>query len=272
MKSKGFGAMHVNIIGVVVILIVVLVGIFGMIRPKKQETEVLAQAADAAEKSGGTDEDNRKSAADLVASKKKTVQIKADWAVYSTKYMPDLKWNPNILEEFYLRDPVNDIPAQWGRWVTAWYDAQRRDGVSRAPGVEFPVPPLVSDPNGIANLTSITFPTPKAPWKVSLICQTFDDAMAHLRRFNGMLKHGMPVVDGVTLSGHSPQLTLNYNLALYVIPAEAPPPMDPRIGTGTGGGVGSGGGMGGGMSNGMVGGGTSAGMSQMGPQPGGGVG
>ena len=252
MKPSRISAMHVHIGGIVVLLVVALILFFGMIRPKNQDTEIQKSAADTAEHAGGTAMDNSKTAADLVNSKKKTVQVDNDWAVYRRKYMPDWKWDPNLLSTYYLHNPVNEIPAQWGRWVTAWYDAQKHDGVTRSPGVEFPIPSLAADPNGIAALTSVTFPTAKSPWKVSLICQTFDDAMAHLRRFNGMLGHGMPVVDGVTLSGHSPELTLDYNLALYVIPNQPPPPVDARIGGATGGGaMGGFGGMGGGMSGGM---------------------
>jgi hypothetical protein len=128
------------------------------------------------------------------------------------------------------------------------------------------VPSLATEPNGIASLTSITFPSPKSPWKVSLICQTFDDAMAHLRRFNGMMGHGMPVVDAVTLSGHSPELILSYNLALYIIPGQAPPPVDTRIGagggSGGGGGMGKMGGMQGPMSAGSGGGGFTPGSAK----------
>jgi hypothetical protein len=212
-----------------------------MIRPKSQDTEIQLQAADTAEKGGGTEAANRSSAADLVKSQKETVQIKKDWAVYDRKYMPEWKWGTNLLQVYYDKNGVNDIPTQWGKWVTAWYDAQKRDGIARSPGVEFPVPPLAVDPNGISTLSSITLPSAKSPWKVSLLCQTFDDAMAHLRRFDGMMGHGMPVIDAVTLSGHSPELTLSYNLALYVIPGQAPPPPDPRIGGGTTGGGGGGG-------------------------------
>ena len=239
MKPSKFTAMHVHITGAVILLVVALILYFGMIRPKNQDTEIQQAAADTAEKGGGTTADNSKSAADLVKSKSQTKQIEADWAVYDRKYMPDLNWDTNLLQAYYVTNKINDIPAQWGRWVTAWYDAQKRDGVTRVPGVDFPVPPLATDPNGIASLTSITLPSAKNPWKVSMICQTFDDAMAHLRRFNGMLGHGVPVVDAVTLSGHSPELMLSYNLAMYIIPKRPPPAVDPRIGSGTGGGGGA---------------------------------
>jgi hypothetical protein len=237
--------MHVHIGGIVVILLVALILFFGMIRPKTQDTDLQNQAAASAVSGGGTEADNKKTAADLVKEKKNTKQIQADWLVYQKKYMPDWKWENNLLAAYYLTNKVNDIPAQFGHWITDWYDAQKRDGITRAPGVVFPIPPLATDPNGIAALTSVTFPTAKSPWKVSLICQTFDDAMAHLRRFNSMVGHGMPVVDGVTLSGHSPELMLNYNLALYIIPIQPPPPADTRIGVSTGGNAGGMGGMGG---------------------------
>jgi hypothetical protein len=40
---------------------------------------------------------------------------------------------------------------------------------------------------------------------------------------------GMPVIDNVALQGTSPNLTMSYNLALYIIPRNPPPQSDPRL-------------------------------------------
>ncbi len=247
MKTSRLTALHVHIIGIVMCLIIFLVVLFAMIRPKNQDTEVLTAAATAAEQAGGTTAAIQQSTNELKNEKVKTAQINADWQVYAVKYMPNLKWDKDPLNAYYFSNQINEIPSQWGKWVTNWYNAQHNAGIDRAPGLGFPIPSIATDPNAISNLTSITFPSAKDPWKVTVICKTFDDAMSHLRRFNGMEHHGMPVVDKVTLSGHSPELELAYNMSLYVIPAEAPPPADPRIGVGSGtGGAGGGPPMGGG--------------------------
>ena len=48
---------------------------------------------------------------------------------------------------------------------------------------------------------------------------------------------GMPVVDNVELQGQSPDLTMTYDMALYIIPPANPPAPDPVIGAGGGGGA-----------------------------------
>jgi hypothetical protein len=246
MKGSKLSALHINIIGGVVALVMVLIMYFAMIKPKSNDTDIQVAAVNTAVQAGGTQDAVDKATRDLAADKKKTAQIKKDWAIYDVKYMPDIKWDSNILRAYYTSNQINEIPATWGRWITNWYDSQTKFGVHRDPSVVFPVPPLAASPNEIANLTSITFPSAKDPWKVTMICQTFDDAMAHLRRFNGIEHHGMPVVNHVTLSGHSPTLTMTYDLSLYIIPRTPPPAADARIGGAVGGGGGGGmGGMGG---------------------------
>jgi len=275
MKSASrLTAMHVHIIGGVVLLVVFLILFFGMIRPKNQQIEEAKAAAATAESAGGTKQAVSKAQNDLKSSKQDTVRITSDWNVYAAKYMPNYNWDPDPLKAYFQKSgkqvlALNDVPTAEGTWVTKWYDAQRGQGITRGEGVEFPVPPLASDPNGVAALTSITFPD-KSPWKVTVICKSFDEAMAHLRRFNGMEKHGMPVINDVSISGQSPELEVSYSLALYVIPWQAPPAADARIGSGgaTGGGGGGMGGMGGGMGPGGMGG--KGGM--VGPMTGGGGG
>ena len=73
---------------------------------------------------------------------------------------------------------------------------------------------------------------------MNIQARSFDAAMAHLRRFNDMSRHGMPVIDNVSLAGQSPNLQMTYTLALYIIPAHAPPPSDPFL-TQPGGGAGA---------------------------------
>jgi uncharacterized membrane protein YgcG len=248
-KVSRLTALHVNIIGAVALLLISAIIFFAMIKPRNEEKANAINAAAAAEQGGGSETAKAAAKKEWEKSKLDTVQITKDWMVYSRKYMPTLNWGKDNIDQYFLHNPVNDLPTQWGKWVTNWYDAQAKDGITRDLGQVFPIPSLATDPNGIAALTTITLPSAKGPWQVSVTCKSFDAAMAHLRKFNGMMGHGVPVVNNVTLSGQSPELHLNYDLALFIIPNNPPPPADPRIGGGgaaAGGGGGFGGGFGGG--------------------------
>jgi len=238
MNFSRLTALHINIIGAVIMLVVAAILFFAMIRPKNEQTKLVQADITQIEGSGGTQHDVDTQTKNLAKEKVATKQINAEWAVNSRRYMPDLNWKADLLSTYefrgYGKGGFKDIPTTWGTWVTNWYDAQINKGVVRGSGVFFPVPPLAVTPNDISTLASITFPSSKEPWHVSVVCKNFNDAMAHLRRFNGMDKHGMPVVNNVALTGQSPDLLMSYDLAMYVIPATAPPVQDPGIGGDTG--------------------------------------
>ena len=217
-------------------------------------------AADQTEQNGGTDAKINQKKTELASTKKDAAKTEADWNVNVVKYMPSFPYNDKTNDlELYFFPPVGksskgqlygfrDIPTVWGQWVTAWYDAQRNSGVAREPGTEFPIPEFMADPNQLTTRLAdhLTFPADGKTWPVRMQCKTFDDAMNHLRRFNSMEHHGMPVINNVALAGQSPNLELSYDMALYIIPRTAPPKTDPMIGGGTGApGAGGGGGFGG---------------------------
>ncbi len=139
---------------------------------------------------------------------------------------------------------MKDLPAIWGQWIAGWYRSQ---APSIATLTAFPIESFSTDPNDVANMRAISFPQAK-PWDVEVVAKNFDAAMNHLRKFNGIRKHGMAVVDKVAISGQSPELHVRYSLQLYVIPPSVPPAADPKIsGAGGGGAAPGGGGVGGGM-------------------------
>ena len=282
MKSK-LTALHINIIGIVSALVIAAILFFAMIKPKNEDIEKTKTDFATTEGAGGTQSAVAQKTRELKDTQNAATKTKADWAVAETKYMD----NPSAIN-FGPKDPVaatnqlpityynymTTLPERFGRWVSAWYDSQRERGVSRMPGVEFPVDAFPANPNAISEIKFLRFPQQSA-WPVQLECKTFDAAMEHLTKFNDMRKHGMPVVDHVALAGHSPNLTLSYDLTLYVIPKPVVPPANPRIsasapgaaGTAPGGGgamgMMGGGSMGmmGGGSMGMMGGGSMGGMS-----------
>jgi hypothetical protein len=243
-------ALQIHIAGFCAALIVVLLLFLLVIKPKQATLQQTRQDVnDLTTNQHGTQTDVTQHQNDLTKAKKDKVQTIAQWQQSSSEYMPNIPFGTDVLQTY--QDVVVNLPKEWGTFITAWYDAQRNKGVSRVPGVEFAVPSFSTDPNAVASLDHITFP-PNGGWNVAVEATSFDALMAHLRRFNGELKHhGMPVVNNVSLEGQSPHLIGRYELALYVISPTKPPAADSRIGgagVGAGGGIGAAGmGMGGGM-------------------------
>ena len=243
--------LYINLIGLFAALILFLVLFFVMIKPKQEDVQKTKVSTKSTEDAGGTVEKVKAKDKELKSTQQQADKTKEDWQVNSVRYMPSFNFGntDNLLNTywsgFYGKYGVKDVPEQWTRFVTGWYDAQHKYGVSRLPGVEFSLAGFPADPNNLAGLKSLSFPQDRA-WTVSMECKTFDEAMAHLKRFNNMEKHGMPVIDNVALSGQSPNLTLNYTMRLYVIPSENPPKSDPRLASGVAGGAAGGNGMGGG--------------------------
>jgi hypothetical protein len=271
--------LHITIIGVVMTLIMSLLLFFLLIKPKKEDIEASHSATDAAQTAGGTPEKVAGHKKDLAKAKQETKVITAAWDINERRYMPKIEFSQrqkstNLINMYAFNGlysdgklyGIRDVPTVWGTKVKTWYDAHEREGIRRAPGQDFPIDSFSTDPNDISKLTSITFPQSK-PWHVSVVAKTFDAAMLHMRRFNTMRGFGMPVVDGVALSGQSPNLAMVYDMALYVIPPAAPPAPDPVIGGGGGGAPAAGGGFGGGGFN--SGGGGGGGAGPMSRPPGG---
>lgn len=243
--------LHINIIGVVVSLLLAGILWFALIKPKMEEVDTTKASAESTKQSGGTDEKIKEKERELVKTKADAVQTRASWAINDQKYMPALPYNANTKDlDLYFFPTVGkgskgrlfgfrDIPTVWGQWITAWFDTQRNQGVTREAGTEFPIAEFAPDPNQLTGVLKdhLTFPADNKTWPVKLQCKSFDEAIAHLKRFNGMERHGMPVIDNASISGQSPNLELAYSLALYVIPRTAPPVPDPIIngGAATGG-------------------------------------
>lgn len=256
-RLRRFNTINIHIIGACTILVLVLALYFLMVKPKTEDIQKVQADTKATQDAGGTPEKVAEQKRNLNKANVVAADTKAKWQVNQFKYMPNIDLSSANLLDTYENNLIK-IPAQWGHWVAAWYDAQRPLGIERAPGVDFPVDAFPADPNYISTLTSLKFPQGNS-WPVTVYAKSFDDAMAHLRRFNNMERHGMPVVDNVSLSGQSPNLQLSYNLAMYIIMEKQPPASDPTISTGTGA-SGGGGMMPGMMGGGMMGGGMPPGM------------
>ncbi len=228
-------ALHIHIIGVTATIICAAILFFLLIKPKVEDTKTVLASADSIEGSGGTPEKVAAHKKDLGKAKATAVETNEKWLVNDRKYMPGLNFNGDLLDTY--ENKLIKIPSQWGQWVAAWYDGQRNLGVSRFPGVEFPIDAFPADPNSISELSSLRFPR-SGFWNVGVEAKSFDQAMAHLKRFNNMERHGMPVIDNISLSGQSPNLSMSYTLALYIIPSADPPVADPVISAPAGGAAG----------------------------------
>lgn len=247
---------HILLIGVGAALILFLILYFVMIKPTGETVNNVTASAKSTEDAGGTPDKVADQTHKLKLAQEDTVRINKEWQIQSASYMPLIEFNKdplptyesvkNVGGAYRIKGKlygVKDLPAVWGQWVTAWYLAQWRDGI--VPLTGFPVESFSADPNETSKLQAISFPLTK-PWEVEVSAKNFDAAMNHLKRFNHMQQHGMPVIDKVALSGQSPDLRVKYNLQIFVIPPTPPPAADPTINGGGGGGGGAPGGPGGG--------------------------
>lgn len=237
MFSK-FTTLQIHLVGFFTSLIVLGLLFLLFVKPKQEQLQkVQAETKDIQTNQHGTQEEVSQHNTALKKAQSDQVKIKAEWQLASAEYMPNIAWGTDVLQTY--QNVIVNLPRQWGTFVTSWYDVQRNQGIARVPGTEFPIASFPTEPNAaVASVRTITFPE-GAPWNVTVEAKSFDDLMAHLRRFNREMKHhGMPVIDNVSLSGQSPHLIGRYTLALYVIPSTPPPGADPRLG---GAGAGAGG-------------------------------
>jgi len=247
---------HIIIIGIVVAAIVAGAMYWFMLKPKKEDTDSTLAAAASTRDNGGTQEKINQKIKELHDTEKKAAETEAKWNVNVVKYMPQFPYTDktNALDLYFAPEVgrtskgkmygFRDIPTVWGEWVTDWYKKEEKYGVVRDPSTVFPIPQFDTDPNKLpATLANhLTFPSDGKTWPVRLTCKSLDDALEHLKRFNkSMVGHGMPVINNVALSGHSPDLIMSYDLALYVIPRSGPPVQEPMINGGTGAAAGPGG-------------------------------
>ena len=253
--------LHINIIGAVVSLIVAVTLWFLLIKPVKEQTDTTKTDTASTQDSGGTP--------DKVAGKKRELKktqgdakdTQDRWASNERFYMPKMNFDKNRdVLNLYQNDAyitgewgqggeafgLRDMPGIWGKWLENWYATQlladRKKGklgvllVGADDKLHLEIPSYPVDPNAISQLTSLTFPEPAKVWKVTVSCHDFNVAMDHLRKFNTMRLHGMPVINnvritGVGLPGLSPVLFMTYELAIYIIPHKTPPRPDALLGT-----------------------------------------
>lgn len=223
------------------VLIALILG-FAMVKPAIEKLDQTKQATLSIEQNGGTQQQVTSKERELKQAKEDTINITNDWNRKSNVYMPGIKYNTDHIRSYAIdgvyRGPdgkrygVRELPRVWSQWITAWYAAQFKEGITAL--TPFPIEAFPSDPNEISRMQFITFPAPGRTWDVQVECKTFDAGVKHLNKFNQIQQRGMFVVNNVSYSGQSPNLILSYTLAVYIIPGNTPSPLDPRIGGGSG--------------------------------------
>jgi hypothetical protein len=248
--------LHIHLIGAVVSIIVGVLLFFMLIRPQQDTLKkTQAETEDFLTTQHGNEDVQHKK--DLDKKLQEVVQVNEQWQEMSSYYMPILPFKPDLLDTFPL---ISALPDKFSLYVRDWYNVQKPLGI--APGdTSFAIPDFPSDPNFVSSIQNLTFPEPGRPWQVTVKCASFDALMEHLRRFNTLQAHGMPVISNVSLSGQSSEdrpdsqdLYASYDLSLYCILSQTPPAKNDRIGV-TGGGGGLGGLLGGKLGGGRGGGG-----------------
>ncbi len=234
--------LHIAIIGIVLIAIAEALILFMMWKP--QHAKYLAAKAryDAAAATGNQ--------ASLEAAKQDVK--KAEQSVKDALN--------NLDAQMRRRMPVLDFTKRDVGMIAMWYEQITKMG----PLLES----FANDPNVDVYPVSFSLPAPPASpndplfdsevlnFQLGSVSATgdFRSLMNHVRRWNNCRR--LVLVDGVALSGNSPNLTVSYTLQCYVFPLATGGKTNPMWGAATaGGGMGPGGGgmMGPGMGGGMMG-------------------
>ena len=253
---------HIHIIGAVVSLIVGVTLWYLLIKPVKEQIETTRTDTASTQDNGGTPDKVAGKKRELKKRQNDAADTQARWASNERFYMPKMNFDKNrdVLNLYqnnaYITGEwgqggqafgLRDMPGIWGKWLENWYATQlladRKKGrlgvlfIKANDKTHLEIPSYSVDPNAISQLTSLTFPEPSKVWEVTVSCHDFNVAMDHLRKFNTMRLHGMPVVNkvrmvSVGLPGLSPDLLMTYELALYIIPHKTPPSPDALLGTG----------------------------------------
>lgn len=222
--------LHIWIIGTVLIIIAEAVILYMMWKPQNLKFAAAITRYDAASDLGTPE---AKAAADLelVAAKKSVVVALADLDGVMSRRMPVL--------DFTLRD-VGMI-AMWYEQITKMgpiLESFANDKNVRVSPVSFSLPAPPSSPNdGLFDSEVLNFPLG------TITAQgDFKSLMNHVRRWSNCKR--LVLVEGVSLTGNSPNLTVSYSIQCYVYPTATGGPQNPMWGASSGGGGGAGAGAG----------------------------
>lgn len=241
--------LHINIIGVVVALLVgaglyftIITG--AMDAKRKAATELAAVQARADKLPTATRA--------LEQANKDKVLAEAEWGVYERQYMPVIGYTGDRLKTWmrvFIPNRGRSWPERFIRTVRQHMDRERKANgiVWENPGT-LVLPAYGPDPNRIdVGQPGQSFgPVLNYSYQMAVRARSLDRLMQHIRSWSSLAQAGVPVVDGLQISGNSPNLTATYTITFTIIVRDEIPPEVPRI-SGSGGGGGGMGGMMGGM-------------------------
>lgn len=182
-------------------------------------------------------------------------QANRDLAVIDRRKMPVNTIDLSDRLKAWMRYP--DMTREIAKKLEAWPE---KTGVQRLYNVALPPPP--NDPNAIPTL-ALVYPM----GTVQVRAASFEALLNHVRKWNDV-PNLVVLVDGLTISGMSPQLFGSYTLIVFVYPrnGDKPGPNVPSSPQASGGAPGAPGGFGGGFGGGLGGGfGGGAGFGASGP-------
>lgn len=212
---------HVIIIGSVLTVAVAVAVFFLLIRPKMDEMAV-AQAKYDSNKAIADTKPLKE--ADLVKAKQEVQQERVKWARYERQYMPDINIS-SLLGGMQQRWREQSLVL--GPMVQKYLRSDHTVRITSA-GITIPAPP--TDPNAV-NVSLIELPLGSVT-----VQGQFNNVLKHTERWNRFRR--LVQVDGLGLTGNSPNLTAQYTLKMYIFTRGEPGPAVPQAGGGGGGGGG----------------------------------
>jgi hypothetical protein len=236
--------LHINIIGVVVLLIVSVALYFTVITGAqdqiKKNQDTFKGVEDRANKLK-TAENNLKTA------QADEIKTKADYAIYRKQYTPTIGYTGNRMADlmrYWWPNSGRSFPERFIKGFRAHMNKEtRKFGVTWENPEVLTLPANGPDPNSVDMGDNTNKTLVFGPYAMAVRGKSFQDLMRHLADWNTAGGIGVPVIDGLQITGNSPSLTANYNLTWTIILEEPIPPKDPLLGGGSAGGAPGGGGM-----------------------------
>lgn len=235
--------LHINIIGVVVALLVgaglYFTIITGAMDAKKKAESELAEVQARADKLP-------MATRNLEQAKKEKAQAEAEWSVYERQYMPVIGYTGDRLTTWlrvFLPNRGRSWPERFIRTVRQHMERERKvNGIIWENPGTLVLPSYGPDPNTIdvGQPGQGYGPVLTYSYQMAVRAPSLDKLMQHIKSWSALAQAGVPVVDGLQISGNSPNLQATYTVTFTIIVRDTIPAPVPRISGSGGGGMGGG--------------------------------
>ncbi len=228
--------LHINIIGVVVAIIVAVGMYYVLITPARDQ--IAAAEKDQGEVFAQADQlpGNKKKRDDAIKAKQ---QAEADYGRFESQYMPVIGYQPTRMQTMIRTFWPNRGRSWPERFIRTFRGHMSRESkLNRItwlnPGV-LQLGPYGPDPNainagmgqgdGLGESGALHY-----AFQMQVRAPSLGALMRHVRDWNTVRGMGVPVVEGLSVTGNSPNLEATYTVALTIIVHETFPKPDPRVG------------------------------------------